>query len=437
MMMSLLIIYMSMIPFIKVNMYMLIQLVLILSYFLILFEGVVDFYSSISYFLGVDIYSYGFLLMSFLISSFMLISMINFHSFIEFFKINFMQLILLILIFSSLNFLYMYICFEFVLIPLLMLILGWGYQPERLIAGMYIFLYTILASLPLFLVLVFMYLDLGGLSFVNLSYDMLNIMMYIVITVVFLIKLPMYMFHFWLPKAHVQAPVSGSMILAALMLKIGGYGLIRVYEIMEKTYLSFSYFWFCISLVGSFLISMMCLIQVDIKCLVAYSSVSHMGMVVMGLMTGGSMGLYGSYFLMLGHGFCSSVMFYGCHLLYLRTGSRSLYMNKGLFMFMPSFSMFWFMICSFNMSCPPSINFISEFMILSNMMVYWELSSLGFFLISFFCACFSYYLFSWVHHGLFGNLYSFSSLNLIEILCIFMHIVPLIFISFGLCCFIY
>nr|ATG83170.1 NADH dehydrogenase subunit 4 [Alobaldia tobae] len=414
------------IPLCLLSFSMLIQFTYLMTYMYMLFMGFYMYFSKISYLFGLDCFSYNLIILSLLVSSFMIMSMLDCKSMESYLVINILLLLFLFFIFGFLNFFYMYMCFEFVLIPLVILILGWGYQPERLMAGLYLFFYTVLVSLPLLGLLLFTYFHLGSMFFDYMIINSDFFLMYFVLILVFMVKFPMYLVHYWLPKAHVQAPVSGSMILAALMLKIGGYGLIRSMYIYEYMYLQYSYIWFSICLVGSLVISLVCFIQSDMKCLIAYSSISHMGMVVMGLMTMNSWGLLGSFFLMLGHGFCSSGLFYIANLFYTSTNSRSFYLNKGLLIYMPSCSMLMFLLCSFNMSCPPSMNFISEFMILMSMMNFWLGSSLFFLLISFFCACFSYYLYSFSQHGVYHNLYSFSSINILNFLCLFMHIIPLI-----------
>nr|YP_011036753.1 NADH dehydrogenase subunit 4 [Arrugada affinis]WRK21422.1 NADH dehydrogenase subunit 4 [Arrugada affinis] len=385
------------------------------------------FISMVSYNFGLDSFSYGLILLSLLISPFMIISMNSCFSGSLFLLNNLFLSLSVLIIFGSLNFLFMYMSFEFVLLPLVILILGWGYQPERLMAGMYMFFYTVIVSLPLLLLIIYIYLNMGSLFFDYLKIDSFFFLEYFILVIVFMVKLPMYMLHFWLPKAHVQAPVSGSMVLAGLMLKIGGYGLIRISYIFEYMFFTYSYFWFSVSLVGSVLISIICLVQCDIKCLIAYSSVSHMGVVIMGLMTMKSWGIIGSFLLMLSHGLCSSGLFYMANLFYCRTNSRSFFINSGLMMYMPSCSMIWFLFCIFNMSCPPSINFLSEFMILTSMMFFWEKSFVYFLFMSFFCACFSYYLYSFSQHGMYHNFYSFAPLVVMEFLALFLHLFPLVF----------
>nr|YP_010478454.1 NADH dehydrogenase subunit 4 [Nesophrosyne makaihe]UVI59898.1 NADH dehydrogenase subunit 4 [Nesophrosyne makaihe] len=387
-----------------------------------------EFFGFISYNLGLDSYSYCLICLSFMIGSLMLISMVNCYSINLFSLMNFLMMVSLLINFSSLNFLYMYISFEFVLVPLVILILGWGYQPERLMSGMYLFFYTAFASLPLLVLILYMSHATNSLFFDYLTLESKSFVVHLIMLLVFMVKFPMYLLHYWLPSAHVQAPVSGSMILAALMLSIGGYGLIRVSSIYEYLFISYSYIWFTFSITGSFLVALICLVQGDIKCLIAYSSISHMGLVIMGIMTMSIWGLLGSYLLMLGHGFCSSSLFYMANMLYSRTLSRSFYLNSGLITYIPSASLIWFLLCIFNMSCPPSLNFISEFMILISMMAFWPHSLYWFVLISFMCACFSYYLYSYSFHGAYHSLYSFSSITVMEYLCVVIHLIPLIFI---------
>nr|ATD52994.1 NADH dehydrogenase subunit 4 [Cicadula sp. EMHAU-2015-Zz052713] len=406
---------------------------LILYIFLLLINNN-TFFSSISYSFGMDNYSYWLIMMSFLISSYMVISMLKGYKVTVLLNINLFLNLFLVIIFSTLSFMHMYISFEFVLVPLVVLILGWGYQPERLMAGLYLFLYTLFVSLPLLGLLLYLYMLDGTLFFDAMKYNSCLFFIHFVLMIVFMVKLPMFMVHFWLPKAHVQAPVSGSMILAGVMLSIGGYGLIRSMFLYENMFISYSYIWYSLSMIGAMMIGLVCLIQGDMKMMIAYSSISHMGMVIMGILTMSIWGLMGSFLLMVGHGFCSSGLFYLANLLYIRSGSRSFYINSGMINFMPSCSMMWFVYCTFNMSCPPSINFLSEFMILSSMMYFWKFSLIFFVGISFFCACFSYYLFSFSQHGLYHNLYSFSNINMMEFLCLFMHLMPLFFCPLIIMC---
>lgn len=199
--------------------------------------------------------------------------------------VNLFLCLILILIFCSLNIIIMYMYFELSLIPLLIMIFGWGYQPERLIAGLYIFFYTLLASLPLFLLLVYFNKDSNTLFF-TMEYNFIHgFMVHLCLIISFLVKLPIFILHFWLPKAHVQAPVCGSIILAGLLLKIGGYGIIRFIFIFEYLFFSNGFIWYSLRIIGSLLVRLLCLIQGDIKCIIAYSSVAHIGLCLIGIIT--------------------------------------------------------------------------------------------------------------------------------------------------------
>nr|WEP24844.1 NADH dehydrogenase subunit 4 [Metidiocerus sp.] len=425
MMISLYIIFMNLLIFVtnwNVFIFLLTMLIIMYCSFNLNF-----FFSNISYLFGMDYLSYGLIMLSFFIISLMLLSSIKLCT-PSFIFLNLILCMSLYIIFSTLNMFLMYLFFEFSLIPLIILILGWGYQPERLISVLYLFFYTLFASLPLLLVIIYFYLNFGSLFFdYSFNYS-LSFLMHFFMVFAFLVKLPMFMFHYWLPKAHVQAPVSGSMILAGLFLKIGGYGLMRFMFIYEYLFSNYNYIWYSLSIWGTIIVSLICFIQGDIKCLIAYSSVGHMGMCLMGLLTMNYWGLMGSYLMMIGHGLCSSGMFCMSNLVYERLLSRSFFINKGLITFMPSLSLIWFMLCCFNMSCPPSINFLSELIILGSMMSYFYWSFIYVIFISFLSACFSIYLFSYCYHGLFHNCYSYSFINVKEYLLLMIHLLPIFFI---------
>nr|YP_009775992.1 NADH dehydrogenase subunit 4 [Paraahimia luodianensis]QJA16302.1 NADH dehydrogenase subunit 4 [Paraahimia luodianensis] len=391
------------------------------------------FFSCISYCYGIDFYSYGLIILTMLIIALMIISSNFIKGFFLILFVLFVNLVLcliLLIVFSSLNMLLMYLFFEFSLIPLLVLIYIWGYQPERLISGLYLFFYTLFASLPFLLVIVYFMVNKMTLYF-DMKFVIFNsFLVHMFIIFAFMVKLPMFMVHFWLPKAHVQAPISGSMILAGLLLKIGGYGFIRFMSLQEFTFFSYGYIWYTLSLVGCVLVSIICLIQGDVKCLIAYSSVAHMGMCLIGFLSMSKWGVFGSYLMMISHGLCSSGLFCLSNFSYERYSSRSFYLNKGLINFMPSMSFMWFVFCAFNMSCPPSLNFFSEVFILNSMLMYWSNSFFLFF--SFFSACFSYFLYSYIQHGLPHFFYCYSLGKIREYLLMFVHLFPLIFIILSI-----
>nr|ADO60532.1 NADH dehydrogenase subunit 4 [Drilus flavescens] len=332
----------------------------------------------------------------------------------------------LLFTFSSSNLFIFYLFFEVSLVPTLFLILGWGYQPERIQAGFYMFFYTILASLPMMVSIFFVYNYFDSMSFYFMNFMIDSLFLYLCLVLVFLVKIPMFFVHLWLPKAHVEAPVSGSMILAGIMLKLGGYGFIRVMPLFISVGLKVNYYLVVISLFGGVATSLICLRQSDIKSLVAYSSVGHMGLVLTGLMTLSFWGLKGSVLMMVAHGLCSSGLFCLANLSYERLMSRSLFLTKGLINIMPGFSLWWFLLCSSNMAAPPSLNLVGE-IILINSIVSWGLISIPLLmLISFFSAAYSLFLYSYSQHGKFSpGVYSFTLGSVREYMLLFLHWLPL------------
>nr|WBR65582.1 NADH dehydrogenase subunit 4 [Layahima elegans] len=432
-MLSILFSILFMIPLVFLsNMYWMVQCMLfMISFIFMLYIQPTSLFSYLSYFMGIDLISFGLILLTFWICTLMLTASESIYRFgynSNFFMFNiFFLLLMLYLTFSSLNLFYFYLFFESSLIPTLFLIVGWGYQPERLQAGIYLLFYTLFASLPMLVGIFYLYGYNWSLMYFMFEENlMMNYLFYLVILFAFLVKMPMFLVHLWLPKAHVEAPISGSMILAGILLKLGGYGMVRVLKLVISLGVHLNIIWVIISLLGGFLVSLICMRQVDLKSLIAYSSVSHMSLVIVGIMTLTYWGFSGSYTLMIGHGLCSSGLFCLANISYERTGSRSLLINKGMMNFMPSMCLWWFLLSSSNMAAPPSLNLLGEISLL-NSILGWSWGTMFFIsLLSFFGAAYSLYLYSYSQHGeLYSGLYSSFNGSLREFILLMLHWVPL------------
>lgn len=271
-------------------------------------------------------------------------------------------LFLLFLFFSS-NMFFFYVFFELTVIPTFIIIIGWGYRINRLQASFYIVIYMLFSSFPFLLSFIFYFGS--GLSFSFLfrfhrPLVLLGSFWWFLLFSVFAVKLPVFFLHLWLPKAHVDAPLLGSMVLAGVLLKMGGFGLLRVSLLFFSLYLKFGWLIACFSLVGSFYSAIICLRQIDIKSLVAYSSIVHMGPVLRCFFLISYYRVLGSFLLIYSHGLCSCALFFLLNFFRKLLFTRRIFFLRGSIFVSGLFSFFWFSFCFLNIGCPPSFNFFSE-----------------------------------------------------------------------------
>lgn len=277
--------------------------------------------------------------------------------------------ILLIGVFTILDLLGFYILFEGVLIPMYLVIGVWGSRKEKITAAYYFFFYTLIGSVLMLLGILYLY-SLAGttdlLTLLGLDLDeTVQIFLFLSFFASLAVKIPKFPFHIWLPQAHVEAPVAGSVILAGVLIKLGGYGLIRfTLPLLPYGVAYFTPFVQTLAILAIVYASLTTLRQTDLKRIIAYSSVSHMGVVTLGIFSFSIIGIEGSIFLQLAHGLVSSALFIIVTVLYDRHHTRLVKYYRGITITMPIYSSFFLFFTLANIGAPLTCNFIGEFLCL-------------------------------------------------------------------------
>ena len=291
---------------------------------------------------------------------------------LKYFLISFLILeTLQIAVFVVLDLLLFYVFFESVLIPLFLIVGIWGASEARIRASFLLFLYTLFGSLFMLLAIMVIYYNMGTTDFELIALQEISLesqkLLWLAFFISFAIKTPLWPFHGWLFRAHAEAPLAGSIVLAAIILKLATYGYLRILlPIFPDATSYFSPLIQTIAVITLIYSSLATLRQVDLKAIVAYSSISHMAVVILGIFSNTIQGIEGAILLSIAHGFVSPALFICVGgILYNRYHTRILLYYRGMALFMPVFTVLFFLFILFNMGVPLSLNWVGEFLSLS------------------------------------------------------------------------
>lgn len=330
---------------------------------------------------------------------------------------------------------FFFIFFESILFPMFILIGNFGSRQRKIHASFQFFLFTTIGSFLMLIALFLIFLHEGSTDFHILYYSSfsyeLQLLLWLCFFISLAVKVPLFPVHIWLPEAHVEAPTIGSVILAGVLLKMGTYGMLRfVAPLFAFGNFYFNPIVFILSFMSIYYVSLITFCQIDLKKLIAYSSVAHMGYVTLGLFTYSFTGLQGSVFLMLSHGIVSSLLFFLIGMLYDRYKTRLIFFYKSIYSYMPVFTLFLFFATLANVGFPGTVGFIGEFLLMFSFLfvnkIAFFFSSLGF-LIS---ITYSFWLYNRVSFLLPFHIFVFSDLSRREFFITIPFIIMIFF--FGL-----